>query len=90
MAKRKSKNSQVGGLSSGPGRMSVSIENAENGAVVQASSEGKDGRYESKTLVAPSRVRAIRIAVQHLRGLSSKPKGKKAKGKKTAMLTKPM
>lgn len=83
MAKRKKKSSgeiACGMPSSGSGRISVSIQPAENGSVVEVSHEDKDG-YKRKTLVAPSHNRAIRLAAQHLRSVGAKGKTKHKKSR---------
>jgi len=69
-------------------RVSVAIEEADNGFVVNTSSSGKKG-YEDKTLIAPHGRAALRIAtghMQHLAGTKLKKKtgGKKASIKKSA------
>lgn len=84
MAKRKRKSGgevACQSPSSGSGRISVSVEPAENGAVISLSHEGKNG-YEHKTMVATNHGRAIRIAAQHMRSLSAKGKANKKSGKK--------
>jgi hypothetical protein len=82
MAKRKKKSSGVdcGMPSSDSGRISVSIQPAENGSVIELSHEGKDG-YKRKTLVANSHNRAIRLAAQHLRSVGAKGKAKHKKSR---------
>lgn len=83
MAKRKKKSdSEVACAmpSGGSGRISVSIEPADNGAVVHLSHEGKSG-YEHKTVVATNHNRAIRLAAQHLRSVGAKAKAKHKKSR---------
>ena len=62
-------------------RVNVGIEEAENGYVVNTSSEGKHG-YESKTLVAPHGRAALRIANQHIQSLAGRKLKVKAGAKK--------
>jgi hypothetical protein len=67
-------------------RASASIEQAENGFVVNTTGHGKEG-YHDKTHIAPSGHAAMRIATGHLRGLASgksKKKGGKRKASKRA------
>ena len=83
MAKRKKKSSgevACQSPSSGSGRISVSVEPAENGAIVHLSHEGKSG-YEHKTVVATNHNRAIRLAAQHLRSVGAKTKTKHKKSR---------
>lgn len=65
--------------SGGPKRMSVSIEEAENGYTINCSGSGKNGEYHSKSYVAPNERGAIRLATQSLSGIGTKTKGKKGK-----------
>jgi len=60
---------------------SIRGEEAENGFIVHASHESKDG-YKSKNFIAPNERSAIRIATAHISGMGgSKKKGKGKKGK---------
>lgn len=87
MAKRKNKgaNAAIGVPSSG-GRehVSTSIDEVDNGFVVNVSGEDKKG-YFSKRFIASGRPDALRIASTHLAG--GKPKGKK-KGKNKRIASK--
>jgi len=83
MAKRKKKSSgevACGYPGEGSGRISVSIQPADNGSVIEVSHEGKDG-YKRRTLVAPSHARAVRIAASHIRSLGEKSKAKHKKSR---------
>ena len=82
MAKKKAQNS-IPSTSEGPSRVTTAIENAENGFVVHATSEGgPDKAYKTKTFVAPDHTSALRIAAQHLASCGPKGKGKTGKGGK--------
>lgn len=90
MAKRKKKSS--GGnmavpMSSGGAHMSTSIDDAENGFIVNVSGEsgGKESKYFSKRFISTTRDGALRIASTHLAG-GSKAKGKKKGGGKKISL----
>ena len=77
---RKKKSKDVGMQatpSSGGGHLSTSIDDVENGFVVNVSGEGKKG-YFSKRFIASGRPEALRIASTHLAG----SKGGKKKGNK--------
>jgi hypothetical protein len=63
-------------------RVNVGIEEADNGYVVNASSESKNKGYESKTLVAPHGRAALRIATSHLQHIAGKKLKKKLGGNK--------
>lgn len=79
---RKKKNrggDSIGPPSGGPRRMSISIEEAENGYTINCSGSGKNGEYHSKSYVAPNERGAIRLATQSLSGIGTKTKGKKGK-----------
>lgn len=60
---------------------SIGIDEAENGFIVNTSSESKEG-YKSKKHVAPDERSAIRIATVHISGMGKGKKEKKGKGKK--------
>jgi hypothetical protein len=87
MAKRKkSKGGQLelaAPSSGGGGHLSTSIDDAENGFIVNVSGEsgGKENKYFSKRFISPTRDGALRIASTHLAG-GSKSKGKKKSGGK--------
>lgn len=63
------------------GHMSTSIDDAENGFIVNVSGEsgGKESKYFSKRFISPTREGALVIASTHLSG---KSKGKKKSGGK--------
>jgi hypothetical protein len=73
-------------MSSSGGEVSSRVEAAENGFIVRLSRDnvGKEHRYESRTLVATSRPKALRIAGQHLRGSEEKIERTKGKREKKA------
>lgn len=78
---RKKKSSDVpmnSPYNGGTKHWSIGIDEAENGFIVNTSSESKEG-YKSKKHVAPNERAAIRIATAHISGLG---KGKKEKAKK--------
>ena len=82
---RKKKSDAVGAESpSSSGRTrnwSIRGEEAENGFIVHASHESKDG-YKSKNFIAPNERSAIRIATAHIAGMGgAKKKGKGKKGR---------
>lgn len=81
MAKKKSAGQIASPMSSSGGEVSSRVEAAENGFIVRLSRDnvGKEHRYESRTLVATSRPKALRIAGQHLRGSEEKIEHNKAK-----------
>ena len=83
MAKKKAEaaSPSMGGRS---GRVTTSIDSAENGFIVHTSSEGSGpgSSYVSKTFVAPDHAAALRIASAHIESCGPKTKGKKGKGKK--------
>jgi hypothetical protein len=83
MAKRK-KQSEAPSVGGGSGRVTTSIDSAENGFIVHTSSEGRGpgSSYVSKTFVAPDHASALRIASAHIESCGPKSKGKKGKGKK--------
>jgi len=80
---KKMKAEMAAGTPGGSGRMTTSINSAENGYIIHTSSEGmgKDRSYTSKTFVAPTHDAALRIASQHMESCGLKAKGKKGKGK---------
>lgn len=89
---RKKKSSSVpmdAPYNGGTRHWSIGIDEADNGFIVNTSSESKDG-YKSKKHIAPNERAAIRIATSHISGLGGAgSKGKKAKkGKKKIALTK--
>lgn len=89
MAKKKSKgamNMAVPMSSGDRGEVSSRVEAAENGFIVRLSRDnfGKEHKYESRTFVATSRPKAMRIAAQHLRGSEDKPEQSKGKRVKKA------
>lgn len=79
---RKSKGNAIASdapYNGGTKHWSISGDEAENGFVVNASHEGKDG-YKSKKFIAPNEGAAIRLAIGHISSCStSKSKGKKGK-----------
>ncbi len=85
MAKKKSQGSMaVPSSPSDRGEVSSRVEAAENGFIVRLSRDnfGKEHKYESRTFVATSRPKAMRIAASHLRGSegdAEKQKGKRVK-----------
>jgi len=83
MANRK-KQSEAPSVGGGSGRVTTSIDSAENGFIVHTSSEGRGpgSSYVSKTFVAPDHASALRIASAHIESCGPKSKGKKGKGKK--------
>jgi hypothetical protein len=83
MAKKKSQSASPS-MGGGSGRVTTSIDSAENGFIVHTSSEGSGpgSSYVSKTFVAPTHDAALRIASAHIECCGSKAKGKKGKGKK--------
>jgi len=85
MAKRKkSKRGDVAMATpsgSGSRHISTSIDEVDNGYVVNVSGEGKNGEYTSKRMIASDKPAALRIANEHLAG-SSKKGGKKKGGQK--------
>lgn len=82
MARKKKSGGDVASVpSGGPKRLSVSIEEAENGFTINCSGSGKNGEYHSKSYVAPNERGAIRLATQGLSGIGTKSKGKKKKSK---------
>lgn len=80
---RKSRDISESPMRSGPRRMSISIEEAENGAIIHAHGEGKNGEYTSKNHIAPDSHTALRIANTHLSSVFGKRRGKKTKSKKS-------
>ena len=93
MAKRKKKSSgdAVGMAvpSSGSGRTSVDITDAENGLIINVSGEmgGKESKYFSKRYISPTREGALVIASSHLAGSK---KGKKKSGGRKKITSKKM
>lgn len=93
MAKRKKKSSgsdeSVGMAvsSSGSGRQSVDISEAENGYIVNVSGEtgGKENKYYSKRFIAADRPEAIRLSSSALAGGSRKGSKKKGSKKKISL-----
>jgi len=71
-------------MEGGSGRVTTSIDSAENGFIIHTSSEGRGpgSSYVSKTFVAPDHAAAMRIASAHIESCGLKSKGKKNKGKK--------
>ena len=92
MAKRKKKSSgdAVGMAvpSSGGGRTSIDITDAQNGFILNVSGEsgGKESKYWSKRYISPTREGALVIASSHLSG--SKKGKKKSGGRKKISLKK--
>ncbi len=88
MAKKKSKGAMTMQMVSGSsgGEISSRVEAAENGFIVRLSRDnvGKDHKYESRTFVATSHPKALRIAAHHLRGAEDKIERNKGKRKKKA------
>ena len=86
MAKRKSKSKGYDQAAPMPsigrrGHQSASIDDAENGFIVNHSSEGQDG-YSNKRYIAKTKPEALAVASSCLAGGSRKGgKGKKGKGK---------
>lgn len=87
MAKRKR---NIGGMAmaspGGGGHMSTSIDEVDNGFIVNMSGEGKNGEYSSKRMIAADKPSALRIANEHLSGGSKKGGKKKSGGKKKISL----
>ena len=87
MAKRKKSkgmNAAPSAPSSGGGHLSTSIDDAQNGFIINVSGEDKKGGYFSKRFISPTRGGALVIASQHLAG--SKKGGKKlGKSKRIAL-----
>jgi hypothetical protein len=83
MAKKKAQSGPAS-TEGGSGRVTTSIDSAENGFIVHTSSEGRGpgSSYVSKTFVAPTHDAALRIASAHIECCGAKAKGKKGKGKK--------
>ena len=83
MARKKAQSASPG-MGGGSGRVTTSIDSAENGFIVHTSSEGSGpgSSYVSKTFVAPDHAAALRIASAHIESCGPKTKGKKGKGKK--------
>ncbi len=86
MAKRKKSkvmDAMASAPSSGSGRTSIDISDAENGFVLNVSGEsgGKERKYWSKKFISPTREGALMIASSQLSG-SKKSKGKKSSGRK--------
>lgn len=83
MAKRKrSKGTAMAApVSGGSGHLSTSIDDAENGFIINVSGEsgGKEPKYFSKRFISPTRDGALSIASSHLAGGK---KGKKKGGTK--------
>ena len=91
MAKRKKSKGSSAGMavpsSGGRGHLSVNIDDAENGYIVNASGSGSgDGEYWSKRYIAKDRPEALKISNSCLAGGSSKGGKKKASGKKKLTL----
>lgn len=85
---RKKKNSGGDSIASpygGPRRMSINIEEAENGYTINCSGSGKNGEHHSKNYVAPNERGAIQIASAHFSSMG-KAKGKKGKKKSTGKI----
>jgi len=87
MAMAKRKKSKGGNVamatpSSSGGHLSTSIDDAQNGFIINVSGEsgGKESKYFSKRFISPTRQGALVIASQHLAG--SKKGGKKKGGTK--------
>jgi hypothetical protein len=83
MAKKKSQGAMAAPISPGNrGEVSSRVEAAENGFIVRLSRDnyGKEHKYESRTFVATSRPKAMRIAAHHLRG--SEENGERTKAKR--------
>ena len=90
MAKRKKGKGRVGNMvipqsTSGRGHLSTSIDEADNGFIVNVSGEtsGKTPTYFSKRFISPTHDGALAIASTHLAGGKSK---KKKGGKKKISL----
>jgi hypothetical protein len=91
MAKRKKSKGAgmaIGGSPSGSRHISTSIDEVDNGFIVNVSGEGKNGEYSSKRMIAGDKPSALRIANEFLSGSSRKGGKKKASGKKKIMLKK--
>lgn len=88
MAKKKSsKNAGMAiGSPSGSRHISTSIDEVDNGFVVNVSGEGKNGEYSSKRMIAGDKPAALRIANDFLSGSSSKGSKKKSGNKKKISL----
>ncbi len=87
MAKKKKKGSAVpmdAPYNGGTKHWSIGIDEADNGFIVNTSSESKEG-YKSKKHIAPNERAAIRIATAHISGLGG-TRAKKGKGKKAAKM----
>ena len=63
---------------------SINGDEAENGFIVHASTEGKDG-YKSKKFIAPNERAGLRLALAHIGGGAGRAR-KKGKGKKSAKM----
>jgi hypothetical protein len=84
MAKRKKSGSGQLAMGSPVGgrHISTSIDEVDNGFIVNVSGEGKNGEYSSKRMIAGDKPSALRIANQFLSGSSSRKGGKKKGGSK--------
>lgn len=88
MAKRKSKSKGIG-VAMAPSshrHISTSIDEVDNGFVVNVSGEGKNGEYSSKRMIAGDKPSALRIANEFLSGSSKKSGSKKGSNKKKISL----
>lgn len=84
MAKRKKLKGGDAVMSS-PSRsrhISTSIDEVDNGFIVNVSGEGKNGEYSSKRMIAGDKPSALRIANEFLSGSSRKGGRKKVSGGK--------
>jgi hypothetical protein len=89
MAKRrKSKGGNQAAPSSigGSRHISTSIDEVDNGFIVNVSGEGKNGEYSSKRMIAGDKPSALRIANDFLSGSSRKAGKKKGESKKRISL----
>ena len=89
MAKRKKKSSggdmAAIGVPSRSRHISTSIDEVDNGFVVNVSGEGKNGEYSSKRMIAGDKPSALRIANDFLSGRSKG--GRKKTGTKKKIST---
>jgi len=89
MAKRKKKSAGNATIGSPVGgrHFSTSIDQVDNGFIVNVSGEGRNGEYSSKRMIAGDKPSALRIANDFLSG-SAKKSGKKKGNKKKISLKK--
>jgi len=89
MAKRKRSDKGQASMGSPVGsrkHISTSIDEVDNGFIVNISGEGKNGEYSSKRMIAGDKPSALRIANEFLSGSSRKGGKKKSGAKKKLML----